>query len=735
DFAPHDPLIGLLQTLQSQKIALQDERDLAEKLSEERADLLQANAELSRQFSLIWEELVNLKQIEAETFKIALIANNTGNAVVMTDALGRVEWVNDSFTQMTGYTLQEIIGKTPGSVLQGEKTDPAVVEYIRRQIQLGESFGADILNYSKSGREYWVQFEVQPICDEEDRITNWMAIERDITEQKQSELELLEAKRAAESASRAKSAFLATMSHEIRTPMNAVLGTLTLLLDSRLDQEQELWAQSAYIAAQSLLNIIEDILDFSKIEAGKLTLNRDNFNLNSLITEVIQMFRIRTEGKGIGLSYAIAPETPLIVRGDTLRLRQILINLIGNAVKFTENGEIKVNVFCLERSESKIKLRFHVIDSGIGIPEDAQAPLFNEFVQVDTGSSRRYGGTGLGLAICKRLVKLMGGDIGVNSQLGHGSEFWFSAELDNPADTNVDDSEDSGDSPAPTRSLNKSPRDKEGGAGTPSQQNRRRKISKILVAEDGEINRLVVTAILGKAGYQVDVARDGREAIEAARTADYDLILMDVQMPELDGYQATAIIRGLSGHKAQVPILAFTANALQEDRNACLAAGMNDFVAKPVEKDRLLATIANWLRKDSNAQSGFPALLMPAPELPILLDEGTLKSLADHTDEQTMKETVVIFFADTAQRLEKISLALSAKDYQTLGFETHSIKSAAMTLGAPRLAMTCRNIENACFHGNLQTAELHSKELKCVFEKTQMAFIEHDFLPRTPSAG
>ena len=732
DFAPHDPIVALLQSHHCQKIALQDERDLAEKLSEQRADLLQANAELSRQFSLLWEELVNLKQIEAETFKIALIANNTGNAVVMTDALGRVEWINDSFTQMTGYTLQEIIGKTPGSVLQGENTDPAVLEYIRKQMQLGESFGADILNYSKSGSEYWVQFEVQPIRDEEDSITNWMAIERDITKQKKSELALLEAKQAAESASRAKSAFLATMSHEIRTPMNAVLGTLDLLLDSPLDQEQDLWAHSAYVAAHSLLNIIDDILDFSKIEAGKLTLNRENFDLKLLLTDIIQMFRIRSEGKGLGLSFNLAPAIPQAVHGDMLRLRQILINLIGNAVKFTDDGEINVKVFCLEHSETKIKLQFHVIDSGIGIPQDAQASLFDQFVQVDSGSSRRYGGTGLGLAICKRLVNLMGGEIGVNSQPGQGSEFWFSAELDNPTESELVTALDSSDLPMPHRGGIEQERGKETPVTPELDRNERRvKTARILVAEDGEINRLVVTAMLGKAGYQVDVAVDGKEAVEAARSADYDLILMDVQMPEMDGYQATASIRGFSGQKAQVPILAFTANAQQEDRNACLAAGMNGFVAKPVEKERLLATIANWLRKGANSQASSPAIPITLPVLPSLIDESALQCLADHIDKQTMQETVVIFFTDTSERMERVQQALSTSDYQTLGFEAHSIKSAAMTLGAPRLAMAFRDIETACFQGNENTAEMLSKNLEGIFDSTRLAFIERGFLPST----
>ncbi|MFM8331312.1 MAG: response regulator, partial [Candidatus Methylumidiphilus sp.] len=692
DGGPREPIFEMLQLARSQKIALQDERDLVEKLSEQRAQLLQANAELSRQFSLLWDELINLKQIEAETFKIALIANNTDNAVVMTDAMGCVEWVNESFTHMTGYTLQEMLGKTPGSVLQGEKTDPDVVAYTRRQFQNGESFGADILNYSKSGTEYWVQFEVQPIRDEDNKITNWMAIERDITEQKKSELALLEAKKTAEAASRAKSAFLATMSHEIRTPMNAVLGTLNLLLDSPLNDEQALWAKSAYAAAHSLLNIIEDILDFSKIEAGKLTLNQENFDLKSLIAEIIQLFRIRTEAKGLALSYAISPDTPKVILGDPFRLRQILVNLIGNAVKFTEQGEIFVSVFCKEHTATKTLLRFHVKDTGIGIPEDVQASLFSQFVQVDSSATRRYGGTGLGLAICKRLVSLMNGEIGVNSRYGEGSEFWFTAEMAKADDGMIANSSGGNIRKLPNPAPNSRRSHARENPDAPARLNpapaldRASGAAKILVAEDGEINRMVVTAILGKAGYKVEVAEDGSKAFEAARINDYDLILMDVQMPVMDGYQATSAIRCLSGHKSQVPILAFTANAQQEDRTACLAAGMNDYISKPVDKERLLSTIAAWLNKNMEAE---PAQHRPMPEVELaaLLDESALRSLADQTDVRTMKETVAIFFADSSSRIEKIEAALREMDYQTIRFEAHSIKSAAITLGAMRLGI------------------------------------------------
>jgi two-component system sensor histidine kinase/response regulator len=735
DFAIHDPSIPLLRAIHLKTVALQDECELTAKLSEQRAGLIDANAELSRQFGLLWDEFVNLQEQEDEVFKMALFANNTENAVVMTDAQGRVEWVNEAFTHITGYSLEEMLGKTPGSVLQGEKTDPKVIDYVRRQLQKGAGFGADMINYAKSGREYWIQFEVQPIRDENDTITNWMAIERDITEQKKYELALIEAKKAAEAANQAKSAFLATMSHEIRTPMNAVLGTLTLLQDSALEGEQALWVKSAYTAANTLLNLIDDILDFSKIEADKLALQHEHFSLKALLDELLQLFQNRAAAKGLSLSLAIDPQVPLALHGDPFRLRQILVNLVGNAIKFTEQGGVSIGVFLQEQKDERSLLRFHVKDSGIGIPDDALDTLFNQFVQLDTSPSRRYGGTGLGLAISKRLATLMGGDIGFSSQIGKGSDFWFTVRLDvaayAPAHGKASTLEVAADAPAHAKAspagLLDTFRLRKGGpsGGLDPRQDRRKRVAKILVVEDGEINRLVVTALLDKAGYHVDIAQDGVEGLEAARSGDYDLILMDVHMPEMDGYEATAAIRNLPNRPARVPILALTANVMREDRSACLAVGMNDFISKPVKKDHLLVKVADWLRKTAENAPARPLPPAREPDAAIaLLDEKAWQSLASHTDARIMKNIVAIFLGDTENQIKRIMHATSVQDYQTMGFEAHSVKSAAMTMGALRLAGACQNIENARKNGNLAAALHFSQELQRVFDETRTALMK-----------
>jgi CheY-like chemotaxis protein len=381
-----------------------------------------------------------------------------------------------------------------------------------------------------------------------------------------------------------------------------------------------------------------------------------------------------------------------------------------------------VSVFCLERSNAKIMLRFQVRDTGIGISEDAQASLFNLFVQVDARTSRRYGGTGLGLAISKRLVVLMEGDIGVNSRVGEGSEFWFTAQL-NPADAQANPVETfNRNGQIPPHSLGRRPTSGVNDAAQNQPHEQRTGKGKILVAEDGEINRLVVTAMLSKAGYKVEVAENGLEAVNAASACDYDLVLMDVQMPEMDGYQATAAIRGLEGSRSQVPILGFTANALREDLDACLTAGMNDFVSKPVEKQHLLDTIAHWiLHKKSEAPSA-PPLSSQEPDLVPLLDGAALQYLTAQTDEQTMHDTVDIFFADTAQRLEKLQQAVGAKNFQRVGFEAHSIKSAALTIGALRLAKNCKNLETSCNHGNIESALQIAQGIDKLFQETRAAF-------------
>ena len=508
---------------------------------------------------------------------LELILNTLPHYVFWKDINSIYRGCNKNFAKLAGFSnINEIIGKTDyelnwnvGKAEQYREFDHKIMSTDSPLFNVVDSALQD------DGEIKYFDTNKAPLHDNNGNVIGIIGIVSDITDQKKTENELLHAKQIAETATKSKSVFLANMSHEIRTPMNSIIGIISILLQTDLTSEQKEYVDIINISGNNLLTIINDILDFSKIEADQIKLENIRFNIREEINDIIKLLSIKAIGKGLQLSIKVNPSVPEWVNGDPVRLKQIVTNLTNNALKFTKEGSVAIEAEIIEEGNTSYTLKFKVIDTGIGILEKEKQHLFKTFSQLEKSTSRKYGGTGLGLAISKKLSHLMGGEIGVESEFGVGSTFWFTVVLGKPSETDI---KIDFKKPQTIEPLS-------------------RPLS-VLLVEDNLLNQKFASATLRKQGHKTDIAENGKTAVEQFEKNEYDLILMDIQMPIMDGITASKKIREIEdkrNSKNKVKILAVTAYAMENDRQKCLAAGMDEYLTKPFKPDELINMI-NKLR-------------------------------------------------------------------------------------------------------------------------------------------
>jgi len=515
-------------------------------------------------------DITDKKKAEEELLVLSLVASKTNTGVSIQDKEGRTTWVNKSLERMTGYTMKELRGHQMGNIMSPNFYDQELIETSRDKSKNNQSYSIEVLGEKKDGTPIWFSISNTPILNSRGMVERQIDLISDITQRKQVEKETIEAKEQALKLSQAKAMFLSVMSHEIRTPLNAVIGMTHLLLDNdpKISQIDDL--NILKFSGENLLHIINNILDFTKIETGKMELEIFPFSLKTLANDIINSLQVNVKKNSNQLKLSFDTNIPAQVSGDKNRLYQILMNFLGNAIKFTDNGTVQLSIQLLEEAENETVVRFEVQDNGIGIPKDKQQYIFETFTQAKTDISRKYGGTGLGLAITKKLLDMFNSEIRVDSTEGEGTTFSFDVRFSRTHEKSLA----SVLGPEMSVFIGK----------------------KILVVDDNEINILIAKRILSKWGLEIDAAINGYEAIDKIMSVHYDLVFMDIKMPGIDGFETTGIIRDISDpYYKEVPIIALTASTLKNDHYRFMECGMNGHVLKPFNPEEIKQLLSGFL--------------------------------------------------------------------------------------------------------------------------------------------